>query len=145
MRRLFTRTATCGRGRWPGSDPAHDPTSRLCLLSCLQELPGKGACRSWVLVTGCITIAIIQSQGSQVAPTDASRKRTLPGWQRWMLAPTDASRKRTLPGWQQWMPAPTDASRKRTLPSWQRWMLAPSDASGTRTLPGWQPPSIGCF
>ena len=26
-----------------------------------------------------------------LAPSDASRNRTLPGWQRWMLAPSDAS------------------------------------------------------
>ena len=54
----------------------------------------------------------------------------------WMLAPSDASRNRTLPGWQRWMLAPSDASRNRTLPGWQRWMLAPSDASRNRTLPG---------
>ena len=63
-----------------------------------------------------------------LAPSDASRNRTLPGWQRWMLAPSDASRNWTLPGWQRWMLAPSDASRNRTLPGWQRWMLAPSDS-----------------
>ena len=31
-----------------------------------------------------------------LAPLDASRNRTLPGWQRWMLAPSDASRNRCL-------------------------------------------------
>ena len=51
--------------------------------------------------------------------------------QRWMLARSDASRNRTLPGWQRWMLAPSDASGNRTLPGWQRWMLGPSDASGT--------------
>ena len=69
-----------------------------------------------------------------LAPSAASRHRTLPGWQRCMLAPSNASRNRTLPGWQRWMLDPSDASRNRTLPGWQRWMLAPSDASRKRTV-----------
>ena len=59
---------------------------------------------------GCITIVIIQSRGSQVAPSDASRNRALPGWQRWMLTTWDDSRNQTLPGWQRWMLAPSEAT-----------------------------------
>ena len=67
MRQLFTLTAPFGRGRWPGSAPAHDPTSRPCLLLLLQELPGLRA-----------------SRGAAVAYTMPTRPRaiTLGRWDR---------------------------------------------------------------
>ena len=52
-----------------------------------------------------------------------------------MLALSHASKNRTLPAWQPWLLAPSDASRHRTLPGRQRWMLAQSHTSRHRTLP----------
>ena len=86
-------------------------------------------------------------QGWMLAPSEASRNQTVPGWQTCsphpMLLETGRYKRvgrhgcsphrmlrgtSTLAGWQGRILAPSDASRNRTLPGGQRWMLAGMDA-----------------